>query len=195
MHEQRHELQRPRGGLGGTMSRRDFLAALASAAGLVGVGALVARRVSPSMAVGTEERAPVGPGQIAPPLATQLLEGGSWTHDVARPTWINVWATWCPPCRTEMPEIDAIVRARGGELDFLALNFREDAPVIRQYLANTRYGFAVALDPDAALADALGVATLPAHIFIAPGGVIEAIRVGGMTSAEMVAHVEAISAR
>ncbi len=193
MHEQQHERQRP---LAGAMSRRDFLAALASAAGLVGVGTLVAARMNPSMTAGVEGRAPVGAGQLAPPLATQLLGGNSWTHDPARPTWINVWATWCPPCRTEMPEIDEIVRARAtSDLDFLALNFREDVPAIRQYLGNTRYGFAVALDPAAALADVLGVATLPAHVFIARGGVIEAVRVGGMTSAEMVAHVEAISAR
>ncbi len=93
-----------------------------------------------------------------------------------------------------MPEIDAVARdAAPAGLAFLAMSYREDVVIVRSYLENTRYRFAVGVDATGELAGAFGVATLPAHIFIGRDGLVTAVRIGGMTRAEMELEVGRIT--
>jgi len=127
-------------------------------------------------------------GTTAPDFVAPTLDGGEFVlaEHQGQPVWINVWASWCPPCRSEMPDIDEIrtTEAEHG-LVFVAMNFGEPQMDIVSYLRNTGYDFTIALDPTAEFAELYDVRGLPMHIFIDADGTVQSIRVGGMTRAEM----------
>lgn len=127
-------------------------------------------------------------GGAAPTFVAPTLDGGKFvlSDHQGQPVWINVWASWCPPCRSEMPDIDEIRTAEAENgLVFLAMNFGEPQTDIVSYLRNTGYDFTIALDPIAEFAELYDVRGLPMHIFINADGTVQSIRVGGMTRAEM----------
>jgi thiol-disulfide isomerase/thioredoxin len=67
-------------------------------------------------------------GRTAPAFSLKLLKGGeaSLSQFMGRPVLVNFWATWCKPCRQEMPEIIAAYRAhRGSGLEVLAVNLSD----------------------------------------------------------------------
>ena len=135
-------------------------------------------------------------GEAAPNFRLPLLGGGEFelASLKGRPVWINVWASWCPPCRAEMPDIDQIRRsAEERGLAFLAVNYLEDIAAAQSYLSNTDYDFQVALDSDGGFANLYRVLGLPSHIFINAEGVLEEVRVGSMTRDEMVSRTDSLT--
>lgn len=177
-------------------ARREFLIALASAGGLLSAAAALGDRLRPrSEELPAPATMRIEPGEPAPRVEVPLLGGGTWSTSAleGRPAWINVWASWCPPCRTEMPDIDEVARTGSAAgLAFLALNFREDRRVAERYLENTGYRFAVGLDITGDIAGAFNIVTLPAHVFIGRDGRLASVHVGGMTRAEMESRVRAV---
>ncbi|MEO8371633.1 MAG: TlpA disulfide reductase family protein [Candidatus Solibacter sp.] len=74
---------------------------------------------------------------------------------------LNFWATWCPPCRKEMPDMEKLYRAyekRG--LTVIAVS-DEDRPTVEQFLAKNAYSFPVALDPGREVNKAFNVDGIP----------------------------------
>jgi thiol-disulfide isomerase/thioredoxin len=95
---------------------------------------------------------------------------GDWR---GRVVLVNFWATWCAPCRHEMPALDRLQAALGGER-FTVLTIatgRNALPAIERFFAETGVkNLPVLLDPRSALARASGVVGLPATILIDAGG-------------------------
>lgn len=70
---------------------------------------------------------------------------------------VNFWATWCAPCRAEMPELEAFYQAhQNGGLALLAVNAGEPANRAQAYIDEGGYSFPVMLDPDGLVADYFG---------------------------------------
>ena len=110
---------------------------------------------------------------------------------------VNFWATWCEPCRDEMPALEALwrqYRARG--LTVLAISVDRGAPraVIEPYVSRQDLTFPVLLDPDMAAANAWHVNGLPATFLVKPGGEVAGFAVGSRdwSSAEIRALVESL---
>jgi thiol-disulfide isomerase/thioredoxin len=136
-------------------------------------------------------------GDAAPQLLLPMFEGGVFDLEAlqGRPIWINVWASWCPPCRVEFPDIDEIRRGAADDgLVFLAINFGESSADIRSFLENTGYTFDVGLDVTGDFEALYQVRSLPMHIFIARDGSVDSLRVGGMTRREMEEKVAELTA-
>jgi peroxiredoxin len=96
-----------------------------------------------------------------------------------RVVFINFWATWCPPCRQEMPSLERLYagrKDRGFSMVAVALDAGREA--VAPYLARGGFTFPVALDPGMDLASAYGVRALPASFIVDPRGVVVAQALG-----------------
>jgi peroxiredoxin len=92
---------------------------------------------------------------------------------------INFWATWCPPCREEMPAMERLYR-RHRERGFvlLAVSVDTDASLVRPFLEHHKLTFPVALDAKMELANTYGVRALPSSFLIDRNGYMTALALG-----------------
>jgi peroxiredoxin len=102
---------------------------------------------------------------------------------------INFWATWCPPCREEMPAMERLYR-RHRERGFvlLAVSVDTDAALVKPFLEGHKLTFPVALDPTMGLANAYGVRALPASFLIDRDGYLAALALGPRAWDNRAAH-------
>lgn len=106
---------------------------------------------------------------------------------------INLWASWCSPCRAEMPAIDQVYRRLSAEgFAVLAVNVTDqdteaDARTLAQSLS---LSFPVLFDRDGRVGNAYRVQTLPTSYFVGRDGVIQEVIVGSMTEAMLEARVK-----
>jgi peroxiredoxin len=92
---------------------------------------------------------------------------------------INAWATWCPPCKAEMPDLNAYYRAHRDEgFVILAVNAGESASVARAFADQKGLDFPVLLDPNAHLLTSLGIKGFPTSILVTADGMVKTIHVG-----------------
>jgi outer membrane lipoprotein-sorting protein/peroxiredoxin len=137
-----------------------------------------------------EFRRPVGPGQplphtAAPDFVLQDLDGKevAWNSFKGKPVLVSFWATWCQPCRAEMPKVEEARRLFGEKgLEVLAINFGETPEVARKFIAENGYAFHVLLDRDKALSGKFSVGSIPALLLINRDGYLSA-RFDGFSSA------------
>ncbi len=91
------------------------------------------------------------------------LEGKSWTLSKLRGkvVVVNFWATWCPPCRKEMPDLEALYNHfKGQGLVVLAIS-DEDAAKVRPFIAERQVTYPVLLDPGREVNDLFQVEGIP----------------------------------
>jgi len=133
---------------------------------------------------------PVAVGQPAPPLALPDLAGQIVTLNAyqGRPLIINFWATWCEPCREEMPLLqqahNAHQRAGLGVLG-ISQDSEERLTAVRTYWTQSGWSFPSLLDPDGAVARRYQVFLLPSTIFINAQGVVAAIHLGPINATQI----------
>ena len=107
---------------------------------------------------------------------------------------VNFWATWCGPCRAEMPAIEDVYQAKR-ERGFvvLALDQQEDMTSIASFAQQLGLTFPLLLDMDAAVARRYHVGALPTTFFIDRKGVIRDMAIGGpMTRAAIDGKIETL---
>ncbi len=93
--------------------------------------------------------------------------------------FINFWATWCPPCREEMPAMERLFQQSTKDgLVMLAVSVDADPKVIAPFVAEQRFTFTVGLDPKMELADTYGVRALPATFIVDREGHLAALALG-----------------
>ena len=104
---------------------------------------------------------------------------------LGKPVVVNLWATWCPPCRREMP---MLMRAQASTPDavFVFANQGEPARTIRQYLSQAHIDIAnVILDSRLDIARLAGSRALPTTLFFSKMGKLHSIRMGGLSAATL----------
>jgi peroxiredoxin len=151
---------------------------------------IAATRVQPSPGVHwpaaqtnvLDDPAPL-PNHPAPDLALSQLDGTPRTlRDLrGKVVLINVWATWCPPCRAEMPAIQqAYAEYDDRGFMVLAVNQHEDATAIAPFVEQHGLTFPVLLDGDGQASAAYQASALPSSFFVDRRGVIRAVYHGPM---------------
>lgn len=123
-------------------------------------------------------------GQAAPDFTLQTLDGEtvSLAGYKGKPVLLNFWATWCAPCRLEMPELN---KTAGDYADtglvVLGVNQEEPANVVADFVDELGITFPQALDVDGEAGKAYGAYLLPITFFIDPDGVVTAVHRGSLT--------------
>lgn len=112
-------------------------------------------------------------GEIAPPLVLKDVRGA--THDLAqyrgKVVLVNFWATWCEPCRHEMPSIERLRdKLAGKPFAVFAVNVDEPDARVRTFLAQTDLSLPVLMDRNKKVTRGWGVRVLPTTFVIGPDG-------------------------
>jgi thiol-disulfide isomerase/thioredoxin len=108
-----------------------------------------------------------------PPLQLPALDGPAWTSASARGQLLvlNFWASWCEPCRSEMPSLELLAeRHQAHKLAVIAINFRENEAAIRRFVQQSALTLPIVRDVDGAAARAFGVRIFPSTVLIGRDG-------------------------
>ena len=163
---------------------------------MLGVGALLVTLLAVPLA-----RSPSGGtsgelvGRPAPALEAVDLDGRRWTLADAdgRLVWVNFWATWCPPCQTEMPMMQRIAERHGDRLLVLGVDFGEERSAVEDFAERYAITYPILLDPELEnfyrWSPRFG---LPRHYFVDAAGLVVAEFPGELPPDQMVETVEAL---
>ena len=104
-----------------------------------------------------------------PALQLPAIDGAPWNLAAERghPVLLNFWASWCEPCRSEMPSLEQLgaMQCDAG-LKVLAINYRETETAVRRFLAATPLALPVLRDADGAAARAFDIHIFPSTVAI-----------------------------
>lgn len=136
------------------------------------VASALATLASPGRAAEPEPR-PWPRDKPTPALSLPAHEGPAWQLAAQRGhvLVLNFWASWCEPCRSEMPTLELLAqRHERDRLQVLAINFRETDAALQRYLAQWPITLPILRDRDGAAAQAFGVRVFPTTVVIARNG-------------------------
>ncbi len=104
--------------------------------------------------------------------------------------FINFWATWCPPCRAEMPEIEAVHQEYQDQgVVVLGVDISEPESMVRQYIQQGGFSWTIVLDSTGEVARDYQIAAIPTSFFLDKEGIIRAVNIGAMTKRAMEAKL------
>jgi peroxiredoxin len=125
-------------------------------------------------------------GAIAPDFTLVSLDGNSvrLSDFHGKPVILNFWATWCPPCREEMPALEEIWQQYdAGDVVVLGIDQGESTAIVERFIREkVDTSFPILLDSDHAIGNSYFVRSLPTTFFIDRKGFIQEIRIGGPLS-------------
>ena len=135
-------------------------------------------------------------GLRLPHMALQTLAGETRTLQDLRgkPVVVNLWATWCPPCRREMPALMRFAE-KNPQVAVVLVNQGEEAVTVAAYLQQeTLPSHAVWLDPRSDMGVFVGQQALPTTLFFDARGRLQEVRVGELSEATLQQKVHALQA-
>jgi peroxiredoxin len=161
----------------------------------LGIGWTILSRV-PMTAANNEERSAPREGFSAPDFTLDLLGGGQVTLSELRGkvVVVNLWASWCPPCRAEMPAIEKVYRSYADlGLVVLGVNttYQDSESAAQAFVNEYSLTFPIPLDRDGSVSQRYALSGLPTTFFIDRKGIIRSVIVGGpMSEATIQSKIE-----
>jgi cytochrome c biogenesis protein CcmG/thiol:disulfide interchange protein DsbE len=120
-------------------------------------------------------------GQPAPEFTARTLDGTEIRLSDLKgaPIAISFWATWCVPCKTELPELQsAAVHYSRAQVQILTVNAGESESAVSAYLSELNLKLNVLLDPDKEIMSRYGIMVLPVTVWVDSKGVVRAEHIG-----------------
>ena len=114
------------------------------------------------------------------------------------PVVVNFWASWCPPCKGEMPHFQEAFGAYGGEIAFLMVDLtdgqRETVETAEAFLAENGYTFPAYFDTALEGAYTYGVKSIPMTLFLRADGALSAYQIGALERETLFSQLDALLA-
>ena len=111
-----------------------------------------------------------------------------------RPVILNFWATWCPPCKAEMPHFENAFKEYGGEIEFMMVNLtdgsRDTVDGVKEFIREQGYTFPVYYDTTYSASVAYGVSSIPATVFINADGTVFTAATGALSEATLQKYID-----
>ncbi|WP_245860639.1 peroxiredoxin family protein [Candidatus Chloroploca asiatica] len=172
---------------------------------VVGLGLIVLTRVRPDQPVALAEPGAASVATVPAPREGHPAPDFTLLDLTGQPVQladlrgqvvlINIWATWCPPCRAEMPMIQASYEQyRDQGFTVLAVNSREDAATVAGYMEASGLTFPALLDLDGTVSNAYQARVMPSSFFVDRAGVIRAVYRGPLARSVIAGTVEQLLA-
>ncbi|MBQ8687305.1 MAG: TlpA family protein disulfide reductase [Ruminococcus sp.] len=113
-----------------------------------------------------------------------------------KPIVINFWATWCGPCKSELPAFDALSKEYGEDVHFLMVNLtdgqRETIEIVEEFLEENGYEFPVYFDTEYMASYTYGAYSIPLSVFIDKEGNVVNSHVGAMSEETLRGYIDSI---
>ncbi len=128
-------------------------------------------------------------GEPAPNFTLEDLEGNKVSlkdYEGKKVVYLNFWASWCPPCRQEMPDLNKLYEEnKDDEFIVLAVNVGESEKTVKKFIEENGYTFPVLLDITQEVGITYNTFSIPTSIMIDKEGKIRTYRPGFMTYEQM----------
>lgn len=137
-------------------------------------------------------------GFLAPDFVLSTLDGEQITLSDLRgaPVLLNLWASWCPPCRAEMPAIQEVYeqnQVRGLQVLGVNMTYQDSVSAVETFVREYELSFPVLLDLTGTVGKSYQMRALPSTFLIDHEGVIKKMIIGGpMSEATLQSSVEAL---
>ena len=131
-------------------------------------------------------------GKPLPDVAlTDLATGrdASWPAS-GTPTVVNFWASWCGPCRKEMPAFQQVADRLGKKVTIIGVTDETDHDASRKAARTSGASYPLLVDDDQELLIDLGLASLPATVFVDADGKVVGRHTGALTESELLAQIK-----
>jgi thiol-disulfide isomerase/thioredoxin len=107
-----------------------------------------------------------------------------------KPIILNFWATWCGPCRIEMPMLESFYQNRSENIEFLAINMQEKEQSVQKFAGELNLNFPILLDLDAEVSTMYRIQGLPTTVILSSEGKISAIHIGVISESQLIGYLE-----
>lgn len=137
--------------------------------------------------------APQGGGRRLPDAELACLGHDSRVRMSAlggTPYVVNLWASWCLPCREEMPEFQKVYVSLKGRVGFLGVDTKDFERPAREAIQRAAVSYPSVFDPDERIKRAVNTRSLPATVLLRADGTIADVHVGQLTEAELRASIK-----
>lgn len=137
-------------------------------------------------------------GFLAPDFSLKTLEGKTVTLSDFRgqAVLVNLWATWCPPCRAEMPAIQKLYdeyKAQGFVVLAVNMTYQDDPLAVLPFAQENNLAFPILLEETGDMAKSYELRSLPSSFFINRDGFVQEVVIGGpMSEALLRTRIESI---
>jgi thiol-disulfide isomerase/thioredoxin len=133
-------------------------------------------------------------GSPLPAFELPDLDGKKFnnTDYYGKPLMINFWATWCAPCKLEMPLLQKTAQDHQGQLSLIAVNFEESREIVDQFVYLNNIDVPVLLDESGAMANSYGIHAFPVTYFVDKQGIIRSMHIGQLNEELIAAYLKTI---
>lgn len=114
-----------------------------------------------------------------------------------KPIVVNFWATWCGPCKSELPAFNNMYKKYGEKVIFLMVNltdgFREKEENVKEFISSNNYEFPIFFDKEYSASNAYSVYSIPMTLFINPDGTLKDTHIGAMSEKTLEKYIKELN--